>query len=81
MTHDVDPYTVVAGIPAKEIGRRFASDLAQVLIDSRWWELSHEELLKSDFLFNPSDLASKVANGISDDLSQDASFIGAKVGK
>lgn len=71
VTHDVDPCTIVAGIPAKEIGRRFASDLAQVLIDSHWWEFSHEELLKSDFLFNPSNLVPKVTNGISDNLSRD----------
>lgn len=54
VTHDVDPYTVVAGVPAKFIGRRFDEELSQALLESCWWELPYEDLLKSEFVFNPS---------------------------
>ena len=54
VTHDVNPYTVVAGVPAKPIGRRFDEELSQALLESRWWERPYEELLKSDLVFNPS---------------------------
>lgn len=54
VTHDVEPYAIVAGIPARTIGRRFDDVLSHALLESRWWEIPREELLVSDFLFTPS---------------------------
>lgn len=54
VTHDVEPYAIVAGIPARTIGRRFDDVLSCALLESRWWEIPREELLVSDFLFAPS---------------------------
>ncbi len=44
VTKDVDPYTVVAGVPAKPIKRRFPKDLADKLMDLEWWNWSHQQL-------------------------------------
>jgi len=44
VTHDVEPYTIVAGNPAKVIRKRFNEDQIKYLQDSKWWELSYAEL-------------------------------------
>ena len=44
VTRDVDPYTVVAGVPAKPIRARFAEGVAERLEAIRWWDWSREEL-------------------------------------
>lgn len=44
VTHDVPPYAVVAGNPAKIIKYRFAPPLVERIESSKWWELSEEEL-------------------------------------
>lgn len=48
VTHDVEPYTVVGGNPAKVIKRRFSKDLADKLLESKWWELSPSTLHEFD---------------------------------
>ncbi|WP_337063517.1 CatB-related O-acetyltransferase [Kineococcus sp. G2] len=35
---DVPPYTVVGGVPARELRRRFADDVIERLLAIRWWE-------------------------------------------
>lgn len=45
VTKDVPPFVVVAGIPARQIGIRFTSEIRQVLLDSRWWEHPIDQLL------------------------------------
>ena len=44
VTHDVEPYTIVGGVPAKPIRRRFDPDTIQTLLDLRWWDLPDEKL-------------------------------------
>ena len=44
VTHDVEPYTVVAGVPAKVIKRRFDEATAQALTATAWWDWDHETL-------------------------------------
>lgn len=38
VTKDVAPYTIVAGLPAKPLKRRFDDDMIATLEESRWWE-------------------------------------------
>jgi len=38
LTQDVQPYTVVVGIPAKPIRKRFNDKLINVLLQIKWWE-------------------------------------------
>ncbi len=41
---DVPPYTVVGGVPAREIKKRFTDEQIAYLLDTRWWERPFEEL-------------------------------------
>jgi len=36
--HDVPPYTIVAGVPAKEIRKRFPDETIEGLQKIRWWD-------------------------------------------
>ena len=51
VSKDVAPYTLVAGVPAKVIRRRFSRDIEQALLRIQWWHWSHEQLQQalSDF--------------------------------
>ncbi|SFR90851.1 hypothetical protein SAMN05216559_0844 [Halomicrobium zhouii] len=44
VARDVDPYTVVAGVPAEPIRRRFPEDVAERIEATEWWEWDHETL-------------------------------------
>ena len=37
---DVEPYTIVGGVPAKAIKKRFTEDQIEFLLDFKWWERS-----------------------------------------
>ena len=41
---DVEPYTIVAGNPAKLIRRRFDEELTELLLAFKWWDRSIEEI-------------------------------------
>lgn len=44
VTHDVEPYTVVGGVPADEIGRRFSPEIAAQLEATGWWDWPRETI-------------------------------------
>ena len=44
VTKDVDPYSVVAGNPARQVKKRFSEELIGELQKLRWWELDDEEI-------------------------------------
>lgn len=44
VTEDVDPYVVVAGVPAKKIRKRFADDVVAELLALRLYDRSEEEI-------------------------------------
>jgi phosphonate metabolism protein (transferase hexapeptide repeat family) len=44
VTRDVDPYTVVGGVPAEQIDRRFPPSVAARLEATEWWHWDHELL-------------------------------------
>lgn len=44
VTKEVEPYTVVAGVPAKPVRRRFSPHLAERLEALAWWDWPHERL-------------------------------------
>uniref|UniRef100_UPI003AB17DE5 DapH/DapD/GlmU-related protein n=3 Tax=Oscillospiraceae TaxID=216572 RepID=UPI003AB17DE5 len=44
VTHDVAPYDVVAGVPARRLRRRFDGETAAALGRIRWWDWPHELL-------------------------------------
>lgn len=44
VTKDVEPYTIVGGVPAKPIKRRFPPEIADRLLELAWWDWSHAAL-------------------------------------
>lgn len=44
VSKDVEPYTIVGGVPARQIRRRFSPDQAQALLDIAWWDWTDEAL-------------------------------------
>lgn len=44
VTKDVAPYTVVAGVPAKPVSKRFPKHIWQALEAIGWWDWDHETL-------------------------------------
>ncbi|MHC1723106.1 MAG: CatB-related O-acetyltransferase [Aminipila sp.] len=44
VTNDVPPYTIVGGIPAKVIKKRFSDDIISKLLNIKWWHWSSEKI-------------------------------------
>ena len=51
ITKDVEPYSIVAGVPAKEIRKRFSDTIIQEIETLQWWDKSEQELEKIKPLF------------------------------
>lgn len=46
VTKDVEPYTIVAGSPAKPIRKRFDDDVIKRLQKIKWWDMPYEKIKK-----------------------------------
>ena len=44
VTHDVAPYEIVGGVPARHIGWRYDRPTIEALLRIGWWDWSHETL-------------------------------------
>jgi virginiamycin A acetyltransferase len=51
ITKDVAPYSIVGGVPAKAIKKRFSDSIIQEIENLQWWNLSTDELEKIKPLF------------------------------
>ncbi len=51
VTKDVVPYSIMAGVPAKEIRKRFSEKIISEIETLAWWDLPEEELEKIKPLF------------------------------
>ena len=52
LTHDVPPYEIWGGNPAKCIRKRFDDEVIEGLLASRWWDFSEEKLTRLAPSFN-----------------------------
>ena len=50
VTHDVSPYSIVVGVPAREIRKRFSDTEIECLLESEWWNKS-EEWIKENIIY------------------------------
>lgn len=63
VTKDVEPYTIVAGVPARPINKRFSQEIIDILQKSQWWDLPKEVIKENFDLFNSHptvDIANKI---------------------
>ena len=60
---NVDPYTIVGGIPAKEIRKRFSDEQIRKLLDIRWWNWELDLIKRNAKLFNNVNLFLKNYDG------------------
>jgi len=51
VTRDVEPFTVVGGVPARMIRRRFSEEVAAILGELRWWEWPQERIARNRAFF------------------------------
>lgn len=47
VTKDVPPYTIVGGVPAKLIKKRFCDEVISSLLNIQWWNWSKEKITKN----------------------------------
>lgn len=52
ITTDVEDYSIVAGIPAKIIKKRFNTDVINLLLDIEWWNWSDSKISRNKDFFN-----------------------------
>ena len=42
VTHNVEPFDIVAGVPARSIRKRFTQEQIEMLLKTKWWDKSDE---------------------------------------
>lgn len=56
VTKDVPPYTVVGGVPAKEIKKRFSQQTIDELLRLKWWDWDEDRIARNISAIQSGDL-------------------------
>lgn len=65
VTHDVEPYSIVAGVPAKLIRMRFDDNTIQKMNSIKWWDWPDEKIRKfSTHFSDPESLFDALDNKV-----------------
>ena len=59
VTHNVPPYAIVAGVPARILRYRFSPEIIERLMEIKWWNLPDEEIARIKDLFHIANLTLK----------------------
>lgn len=62
VTKNVEPFSIVAGNPAKEIGKRFSPEVIKEMLKLSWWDWSFEKMKKNQAFFELNIGNSEVLN-------------------
>ncbi len=53
VTNDVQPYTIVGGVPAKQIRKRFPEEIISELLKLKWWDWTFKKISQNmEFIKN-----------------------------
>ena len=53
VTKDVPPYTIVGGVPAKQIRKRFPEEIISELLKLKWWDWTFKKISQNmEFIKN-----------------------------
>lgn len=56
VTKDVSPYTIVGGIPAKPIRKRFSEEVIVQLLKMKWWDWPDEKIAQNIIAIQKGDI-------------------------
>lgn len=51
VTHDIPPYEIWAGVPARKVGQRFDDDVIEFLEKMKWWNYSEDYIRNNINMF------------------------------
>lgn len=64
ITHDIEPYSIVVGVPGKVIKKRFSDEIIQRLEKAKWWDLPIEVIKDNLSLFRDQHLNEEILERI-----------------